>query len=124
MKLIICGLIAAMLMLACTARDRHDHPDLVTGEQLFNYHCEECHGVDGTGKLFEQTPANILTRRDLNGIVAYITTPVNPQRKMPVFKTMPRAEAEMIARHLLSLQQAYAGMKDGDKKPRLLMIEP
>ena len=124
MKLIITGLVLAVLMLACSSRDRHDHPDLVTGEQLYNYHCEECHGVDGTGKLFEQTPANILTRRDLEEIVAYITTPVNPQRKMPVFSTMSRSEVEKIARHLQRLQQSYDETPDEVKKSRLLMIEP
>jgi len=123
MKQMLCGLIAAVSLFACSARDRHDHPDLLTGEQLFNHHCEECHGVDGTGKLVEQIPANILTRRDLNGIVAYITTPVN-HKKMPVFKTMPRAEAEKIARHLLSLRRSYADTPNGVKKPRQLLIEP
>lgn len=124
MKQVLTGLIVAVLMLACSGRDRHDHPDRVTGGQLYNYHCEECHGVDGTGKLFEQTPANILTRRSFGEIISYITTPVNPDRKMPVFKTMPRAEAAAIARHLESLQQAYNETSNENKKPRLLLIEP
>lgn len=124
MKQVLTGFIVAVLMLACSSRDRHDHPAMVTGEQLYNYHCEECHGVDGTGKLFDQTPANILTRRSFNGIVRYITTPVNPDRKMPVFKTMPKAEVAAIARHLQSLRKAYNETSNENKKPRLLLIEP
>ena len=108
-------------LFACS-RDNHDHPDLTTGEQLFNYHCAECHGEDGTGNLFEVMPANILTKLSHQGIVQYITTETNPERNMPVFKTMPAAEAEAIATHLMKLKKDYDTAEK--RKPRQLLIEP
>lgn len=109
---------------ACSNRDDHNHPDLKTGEDLFNHHCAECHGKDGTGLLADQTPANILTLRGRDGIVDYITKPINPKRKMPVFGTMPIAEAAVIAEHLLELQQVYEDTPTSKKKPGGLMIKP
>lgn len=115
----------APVLAACSKySDNHDHPHLVTGEELFNYHCSVCHGKDGTGKLADQTPANILTLRGREGIIEYITRPVNPQRKMPVFANMPPAEAALIASHLLKLKQQYEKKPFNEKKPEELMIQP
>ena len=101
--------------------DHHDHPNLTTGEQLFNYHCVECHGVQGTGSLFDGTPANILTIKSSEEIITYITTETGERREMPVFGTMPADEAKAITNHLLTLQKTY------DKKSsqiKQLLIEP
>ena len=115
----------ATLLCACVRHpDDHDHPHLVTGEALFNYHCSGCHGKDGTGMLADQTPANILTYRGRDGIIEYMTRPVNPQRKMPVFAAMPPSEAAKIASHLLQLKKAYADKPFNEKKPEELMIRP
>jgi len=103
------------------SRDQHDHPDLTTGEQLFNYHCAECHGVQGTGNLFDGIPANILTQKNHQGIITYITTDTGHERKMPVFSTMPAEEAKIITDHLLTLQKTYD--KNGSQIKQLL-IEP
>ncbi len=113
------GLMLITVLTACSSRDDHDHPNLKTGADLFNHHCAECHGEEGTGKLVSQTPANILTRRSRDGIAKYITTSVNPQREMPVFSTMPA-----IASHLLILQQLYEATPNNMKKPQVLMIAP
>lgn len=114
-----------LLLTACSKySDQHDHPHLVTGEALYNHHCSGCHGKDGTGMLADQTPANILTMRGRDGIIDYITTPVNPNRKMPVFATMPPAEAAKIASHLLALKKAYDKQPFNKKKPEELMIQP
>jgi len=109
---------------ACASFDDHDHPDLKSGEDLFNHHCETCHGVDGSGKLVSGTPANILTERGLDAIVNYITSNVNPQREMPVFSAMPYTEAIAITNHLLVLQRDYDALPFNKKKPLELMIEP
>jgi len=117
--------IACLVLAACSKySDKHDHPHLVTGEALFNYHCSACHGQDGTGMLADQTPANILTLRGRDGIIEYITQPVNPNRKMPVFANMPPAEAAKIASHLLELKKAYDKKPFNQKKPEELMIQP
>ncbi len=120
---LICVL-AFSTLIACSNRDDHDHPNLKTGQALFNHHCAECHGEDGTGKLAAQTPANILTKKDRLGIVKYVTTDTNPARQMPVFGTMPYPEATQIANHLLTLRRVYDAAPNNQKKPRPLLIEP
>lgn len=102
--------------------EQHDHPDLTTGEQLYNHHCAECHREDGTGILFKSLPANILTQKSPKEIVTYITTDSNHNRLMPSFNTMPDGEAELITKHLLNLKIEYE--KDGKSKPRQLLVEP
>ncbi len=117
---LICSVVV-LSVFGCS-RDHHDHPELTTGEQLFNYHCAECHGEDGTGILFDVMPANILTKKSRQGIIAYITTEGNHERNMPVFKTMPAAEARAITDHLMKLKHIYDTGKK--RKPRQLLIEP
>ncbi len=121
---LVIALIITGALTACSSRDDHEHPDLKSGEALFNHHCAECHGEDGTGKLVSQTPANILTKRGRDGIVKYVTTNINPQREMPVFSTMSFTEAAAIATHLIKLQQTYEATPNNMKKPQVLMIEP
>jgi mono/diheme cytochrome c family protein len=104
------------------SRDEHNHADLKTGEQLYNYHCAECHGEDGTGHLFDVIPANILTKKSPRGIMDYITSEGHHGRKMPVFRTMPAAEARLITEHLLVLKARYEN--SAHPMPRQLMIEP
>lgn len=120
------GIICLVLLSSACSKysDDHDHPHLVTGEQLYDYHCSGCHGKDGTGMLADRTPANILTLRGREGIIEYITRPVNPNRKMPVFTHMPPAEAALIASHLLALKDAYDRQPFNKKKPEELMIQP
>lgn len=103
------------------SRDQHDHPNLTTGEQLFKYHCAECHGVQGTGNLFDGIPANILTKKSPEDITTYITTDTGHGRKMPVFPTMSADEANVITDHLITLQKTYD--QDGSQIKQLL-IEP
>ncbi len=120
------GLMLCTALTACSKPlpDDHDHPSLKTGQALFNYHCAGCHGEDGTGMLESRTPANILSLRGLNGIVNYVTTPINPKRVMPVFRHMPNAEAIAIAKHLMKLRQDYWVTPNNLKKPEELMIQP
>jgi cytochrome c553 len=101
--------------------DQHDHPNLTTREQLFNYHCAECHGEQGTGKLFDGIPAIILTNKSPSEITKYITTETGQERAMPVFSTMPADEAKIITDHLLELKKIYD--KNGLQIKQLL-IEP
>jgi len=120
---LIC-MLAFSTLTACSNRDDHDHPNLKTGQDLFNHHCAECHGEDGTGKLADRTPANILTKKGRLDIIKYVTTDINPARQMPVFDTMPHHEATQIASHLLTLRRGYNASPNDQKKPRALLIEP
>ena len=118
-SLLIGGMIVGCLT-GCS-QDQHDHPNLITGKQLFNFHCAECHGVQGTGKLFDGIPANILTKKSPEEIITYITTETGYIREMPVFSTMPADEARAITDHLFTLQKTYD--KNGPQIKQLL-IEP
>jgi mono/diheme cytochrome c family protein len=110
-----------VVSLSGCSRDQHDHPNLTTGEQLFNFHCAECHGVRGTGKLFDGIPANILSKKSPEEITTYITTETGYIREMPVFSTMPADEAKAITDHLIALQTTYD--KNGPQIEQFL-IEP
>ena len=127
-SLLLCAAVCAIVgtvVTGCTKnRDRHDHPKLTTGQQLFNYHCAECHGEDGTGKLVDKTPANILTRKDQEGIVNYIVTDAGLDRRMPVFAAMPRGEAYKIAAYLIELRNRYNSLGENKRKNRELLIDP
>lgn len=120
MKSLLLWAIVAISVLGCS-RDQHDHPNLTTGEELFNVHCVECHGVQGTGKLFEGIPANILTSKNPQEIAEYITIGTKQNREMPVFSSMPAEEAKAITEHLFRLKEAYD--KNGSQI-RQLLIEP
>jgi len=117
-------MLAAVLTGCSKERDRHNHPGLTTGKALFDFHCAECHGHDGTGRLVDRTPANILTTKDLEGIEDYITNATGQGRKMPVFANMPRPEARQIAAYLLELRQRYDALPANKRKNRQLMIDP
>lgn len=121
MKFLILLVLVVGSVFGCS-RDHHDHPNLSTGEQLYNYHCAECHGEKGTGNLFEGIPANILTEKSEQGIIEYMTTGTGHERDMPVFATMPDEEARLIAEHLLTLKKTY----EEGKGPQLreLLIKP
>ena len=102
-------LLLAMVVVSVSgcSGDQHDHANLTTGEQLFNYHCAECHGVQGTGKLFDRIPAIILTKKSPGEITNYITTKTGQERDMPVFSTMPIDEAKIITEHIFTLKKTY-----------------
>ena len=120
----VCTLVVTAMVGCSKDRDHHDHPNLTTGEELFEYHCADCHGDDGTGKLVNSTPANILTRKDRQGIVSYIKSESRQGRKMPVFATMPTAEANKIAAYLIELRGRYDNLPDNKRKNRQLLIDP
>jgi len=120
MKSLLLSAMVLMSVLGCS-RDQHDHPNLTTGEELFNFHCAECHGAQGTGKLFDQMPANILTSKSTEEIIAYLTTETGQDRKMPVFPAMPAEEAKVITDHLFTLQKAY---DQHGSQIKQLLIEP
>ena len=120
MKSLLLWAVVVVSLSGCS-QDQHDHPTLTTGEQLFNYHCAECHGMQGTGNLFEGIPANILTQKSHQEIIHYITTETGHKRDMPVFTTMPLDEAKVITDHLITLKKSFD--KNGSQIKQLL-IEP
>ena len=84
---------------ACT-RDIHDHPDLITGKALFNFHCKECHLGSGTGNFLYGVPANKNTDLSTSQISHMIRHNGEPGRNMPIFATMGNSEVIKIAEYL------------------------
>jgi len=98
-----------VLMLVSCGKDSHDHPQLTTGKQFFDYHCASCHDTNGLGDFLKGIPSSILNNKNSSELIHYIrhdnVLKNAPKRdKMPVFKTMPDKEARLIARHLLKLK--------------------
>jgi len=120
MKSLLLWVIVVISVFGCS-RDQHDHPNLTTGEELFNFHCVECHGVQGAGNLLDGIPANILTSKSPQEIAEYITIGKQRNREMPVFSTMSADEAKVITEHLFRLKESYD--KNGSQI-RQLLIEP
>ncbi|MCU7834507.1 MAG: cytochrome c [gamma proteobacterium symbiont of Taylorina sp.] len=95
------------LLISCSS-DSHNHPELKTGKQFFDYHCASCHDTSGMGSFLKGMPANILNDKTQAELIHYIKHGNTAERdKMPVFKTMPDKEAKQIARHLLKLKSNY-----------------
>ncbi len=117
-------LVIALITLFGCSRDHHDHPELTTGQELFDYHCAECHGKDGTGRIVDLIPANILTKKSQREIIAFITSGTKHDRSMPIFKTMPEREAGRIAYHLFDLRNRYDSAGRKEKKFKELLLEP
>ena len=82
------------------SKDTHDHPDLVTGKQLFNYHCSGCHKNTGKGKFLKGVPSNKDTVLSSKQIIHKIKTNNGDKVKMPSFPQMSEAEAVAIVSYL------------------------
>ncbi|MEH6651450.1 MAG: cytochrome c [Motiliproteus sp.] len=87
-----------VFLAGCSGDDSHDHPDLVTGQQLFDHHCAGCHKNTGRGNFLKGVPANQDTALSSGDIEHKIRT--EGAEGMPSFPTMGEAEAAKIASYL------------------------
>ena len=85
------------------SKDLHDHPELVTGEQLFNYHCSECHKETGKGKFLKGVPSNRNTHFSTFQIAHKVKKGGGSGSKMPAFTKMSDEESIKIAEYVKSL---------------------
>ena len=83
--------------------DQHDHPELTTGKELFELHCASCHHNAGNGNFLAGIPANKDTKLSSAQIVDFIRGKHRENSNMPVWKSMPTAEAVKISNYLKSL---------------------
>lgn len=86
-----------LVTISACSRDTHEHPGLVTGEQLFNYHCSGCHKNTGKGKFLKGIPPNRNTVLSSAQIIHKINANNGEKVKMPSFPKMSEAEAEAVA---------------------------
>ena len=101
-------LIILLLLLVSCNKDQHNHPNLSTGKDLFNYHCASCHNKDGSGVFLKGMPASIVTNKNQTDIILHIKEgrPSEPS-KMPVYSNMSDKEAQKIAQYLLILKNDF-----------------
>lgn len=116
-------LISTFVLLSACNKDHHNHPELHTGKDLFNYHCASCHGEEGTGQFLRGIPANIATSKNQTGIMLHIKEGAQSATStMPIFKMMPDQEAQKIAAYLLRLKQHY--FNNPQNRDKLLLQRP
>lgn len=96
---------SVLLLVAGCSADQHDHPELKSGQQLFEFHCAGCHQADGSGVFIKGVPANRDTDLSSLQIVHKLQSGSEKKTKMPVFEKMPQQEASKIARYLKQLGQ-------------------
>ncbi len=95
-----------LLTVSGCSDDVHDHPDLVTGKQLFNYHCSGCHNETGHGNFLKGVPSNRDTPLSPQQVSHKITTVGNEGSGMPSFPKMGQAEAAKIASYLKQINSS------------------
>jgi len=95
--LVVCLL---LVTISSCSKDIHEHPDLVTGKQLFNYHCAGCHKDTGKGQFLKGIPSNRNTVLSSAQIIHKISTNDGEEVKMPSFPKMSQAEAIAIVSYL------------------------
>lgn len=83
--------------------DVHNHPQLTTGEELFEYHCSGCHKQSGKGNFLKGVPANRDTILSTLQITHKIKSGSEGGSKMPSFQTMSEKEAQKIATYLKNI---------------------
>ncbi len=100
------AIVASLLLIALSgcSGESHDHPERVTGEQLFNYHCAGCHKTSGSGNFLKGIPASKDTYLTRLQIAHKLKSDGSDGSKMPGFPNMSEAEAEKIASYVKGMK--------------------
>ena len=116
LPLFILIILISSFLSACT-KDKHNHPNLSTGEEYYDEHCTACHNKDGSGLFLKGIPANIATNKNKTEIILHIKQGSQTNYpQMPVFANMPDDEAKKIADYLLHLKKNYFNNPDNKNK--------
>lgn len=97
-------IVLSLWLLSCSKDDFdvHEHPELTTGEDFYNFHCADCHRKSGMGQVMKGIPPVIyanLTHSKMRKLIMH----GHEGSKMNVFKKMPKAEARKITRYVKKL---------------------
>lgn len=107
MRQVFAGMVCMLILAGCDRVDVHDHPQLKTGEQLYNHHCASCHKRSGDGAFLKGVPAVKYTSMKIREIVDHVRGHGRgDSTRMPEFSDMSVHEAERIAVYIrLELQK-------------------
>ncbi|MCW8932479.1 MAG: cytochrome c [Gammaproteobacteria bacterium] len=109
-----------IILLSACGKDQHNHPELKTGKDFFEYHCAACHKKDGQGMFLKGIPANVATNKNQAEIILHIKEGSQSDNvQMPVYKNMPDDEAQKIALYLLLLKKNF--FKNPDNQDKVLL---
>lgn len=88
---------AAAVLVGCGQED-HDQRQGWSGQQLFEHHCAKCHQETGEGAFFRGIPPLTYTTMTYRELVDFISGHGRSEdTRMPVYESMPKAQAEKIA---------------------------
>jgi mono/diheme cytochrome c family protein len=93
-------LITSVFLIVGRHKDKHAHPELTTGKQMFEFHCSSCHKQEGNGYFLNGYHAIHNTELFSWQISHKICAEESENRNMPSFKNMLISEANLIAKFL------------------------
>lgn len=102
----VCGVTLVLLciiVLSSCDKDVHNHPELMTAKELFDYHCASCHTVTGKGNFLKGVPPNKNSPLTPWQIAHKLRLDNNDSRKMPLYPNMSLGEAQVIANYVKDL---------------------
>lgn len=88
--------LASVFLTACS---EHTYPDLATGKELYEHHCESCHKAHGQGMFTKGVPASRLAEIHLAELKDQIKS---GSGMMPAFERMTDEQIEKINQYLKS----------------------
>jgi len=75
------------------------------GRKLFQRHCVECHGADGTGRKKAANLTLPVVQAQPDGVLHWKITNGNPDRGMPSFSRLPELQRWQIVLYLRTFKQ-------------------
>ena len=90
--------LSAACLSACSGPDEHNHPSLISGEQLFNHDTLQYLQEEGEGAFLRGVPPVKYTTMTYRQMVDHIRGQGRgDDSRMPTFSSMSKAEAESIS---------------------------
>jgi mono/diheme cytochrome c family protein len=101
-------------VMGCAPPPEHDHSQLKSRGALYEFHCAECHGLDGRGSGESAAQGNLFSKRmPYIEMVGRITSRDELAHTDPMFDTMSRSEAKLIIDYVFELRKLNAGGERG-----------
>ena len=87
-------------------------PELAAGgHKLFQRHCAQCHGPEGTGRKHAANLQLLVVQRQSDGALWWKIANGNSRRGMPSFSGLPEMQRWQVVLYLRTLAQAEGSRK-------------
>lgn len=94
------SVMSLLCLAACSEHDQHAHERNLSGQELYDLHCADCHQKTGNGKFLKGVPPSKYTQLTTRQLMNKMTQGSMTESKMKVFATMSDTEAETIANYV------------------------